>query len=126
MNRVVLGLAGAVVLMIGLASLVAPVAFHESNGITGAGTGLLNETRGTGGGLIGLGAIVLAGAFVPRLAVFSAVAGSVVYLGFGLGRVVSLAADGSPGGGLILAAVVEIALGLACGFVLLGSPRKVQ
>ena len=122
MRALVLGIAGAVAVLIGAASLIAPAAFSGFSDIS-----LLNETRGTGGGLIGIGAIILAGAFVPRLAAFSALAGTVVYLGYGLGRVISAAADGSPGGRLILAAAVEIALGLVCGFVLLrtrSAPRS--
>ncbi|WP_328477875.1 DUF4345 family protein [Actinoplanes sp. NBC_00393] len=76
-------------------------------------------TRATGGGLIGAGALILTGAFSARFTTAAAIAGTVVYLGFGLGRLVSTAVDGSPGSSLILAAVVELGLGAACAVPLL-------
>lgn len=113
-TTVILALSGAVLTLVGLFGLVAPVPFHEANGIEGTGVALLNETRGTGGGLFGAGLIVLAGAVRRRLATTAALIGATVYLGYGLGRLVSVAVDGSPGGGLLVAAAVEITLGLAC------------
>ena len=87
-----------------------------------AGASLLSETRAAGALLLATGIVVLLGAFVPRLARTAAAAGAVGYLATVLARVISLAADGSPGGSLLFAAAVELALGLAC-LHLLRPPR---
>ena len=49
-----------------------------------------------------------------QLGIFAAAVGAAGYLATVLGRVVGLAVDGSPGGSLLFAAVVELLLGLAC------------
>jgi hypothetical protein len=48
------------------------------------------------------------------MAGFSALLGAALYLGYGVGRVVSTLVDGSPGGSLLGAMAVELLLGLAC------------
>jgi hypothetical protein len=113
--RAVLTVSGLVIVLIGGASLVAPVWFRETNGIrVEAGAALLSETRAAGALLLAVGVVVVLGAFVPRLARTSAAAGAIGYLATVLARVVGLAVDGSPGGSLLFATVVESALGLAC------------
>jgi hypothetical protein len=113
--RIVLSVSGLVIMLIGGASLVAPVWFREANGIRiESGAALLSETRAAGALLLAVGVVVLLGAFVPRLARIAALAGAVGYLATVLARVISLAVDGSPGGSLLFAGAVELALGLAC------------
>jgi hypothetical protein len=122
-GRIVLAVSGLVIVLIGGASMFAPVWFREVNGIRmGPDVALLSETRAAGALLLAAGVTVLIGAFVPRLARTAAVVGAVGYLVTALARLVSLAADGSPGSGLLFAAVVELALGLACA-ALLRAPR---
>ncbi|GGL39495.1 DUF4345 domain-containing protein [Planomonospora parontospora] len=110
---------GLVVFLIGAATLLAPAALHGLNGIElGVEPGLLSEVRAAGGALLASGVLIGLGAFVPRLAFTAALLGTVTYLAYGLSRVLSIAVDGMPGSGLVLAAAVETALGLACALVL--------
>ena len=55
--------------------------------------------------------LVLAGAFVPTLAHTSTLVAATVYLGYGASRVLAFALDGTPAPGLVVAAIVELAIG---------------
>lgn len=117
--RIVLALAGLTMLVIGVAGLVSPRAFHAANGIDlGPGNAVLNESRAAAGALVATGMLVALGAFLARLTGHAAVVGAAMYLGYALARLLSIAVDGAPGSSLTVAAVVELALGLACLLVL--------
>jgi hypothetical protein len=121
--RAVLTMSGLVIVLIGGAGMIAPVWFREASGIRiESGAALLSETRAAGALLFAVGMVVLLGAFVPRLTRTAAAAGAVGYLATVAARLISLAVDGSPGGSLLFATVVELALGLAC-LHLLRPPR---
>lgn len=116
---------GVVLLGIGGASLVAPVAFHASSGISlGESRSVLSEARAVGGSLLGVGAVVLLGAFVSRLAFTASVLGAVMYVSYGLSRLLSMAVDGLPAQELVLATVVELILGLLCVAALVAHRRR--
>ncbi|WP_437537650.1 DUF4345 domain-containing protein [Sorangium sp. So ce726] len=116
---------GLVLFGIGGASLVAPVAFHASSGISlGESSSLLSETRAVGGSLLGAGAVILLGAFVSRLAFTASVLGAVMYLSYGLSRLLSMAVDGMPAQELVLATAVELILGLLCVAALVAHRRR--
>jgi hypothetical protein len=94
-------------------------AFHRANGIDpGGGASLLSEARAAGGALLTTGVLIMLGAFVARLTFTAAVLGTAVCLSYGLARLLSLAWDGRPAGNLMVAAVVELLLGIACVFAL--------
>lgn len=115
----VLFVAGLVLLVVGAAGLTVPAAFHDANGIDAvADAGLLSEARAAGGVLLAAGAFVVVGAFVARFAVAAAWVGAVCYLAYGLSRLLGMAIDGMPGSGLVMAAAVELALAVACAYVL--------
>ncbi|MEV7006738.1 DUF4345 domain-containing protein [Streptosporangium sp. NPDC051022] len=117
--RFILVLSGLVVIGIGAASLFTPVAFHGVNGIElGGDAGLLSETRAAGGALLATGVLITLGAFVSRLAFTATAVGAVIYLSYGLSRVLSIALDGMPSNGLVLATVLEVVIGAACAFAL--------
>jgi uncharacterized protein with PQ loop repeat len=59
------------------------------------------------------------GAFVAKLTFTSAVISIVMYLSYGISRILSIAVDGMPAEGLVLATVVEIIIGLVGVFALL-------
>jgi len=125
--------AGLVLLGIGGASLVAPVAFHASSGISlGESRSVLSEARAAGGSLLGAGAVILLGAFVSRLAFTASVLGAVMYVSYGLSRLLSMAVDGMPAQELVLATAVELIIGLLCAATLVahrrhaGGPTQVE
>lgn len=112
--QVILAVAGLVLAAVGSALLLAPAAMHGSNGVDlGDDASLLSEARAPGGALLVLGAIVVAGAFVRRLRLPAAMIAAAVYLAYGLSRLLSMALDGMPAPGLVVAAGLEIAFGVA-------------
>ncbi|MEV4477423.1 MULTISPECIES: DUF4345 domain-containing protein [Nonomuraea] len=124
-HSVLLFVAGLVLIVIGAANLFAPVAFHQANGImVVADAGLLSETRAAGGVLLTAGVFIMVGAFSTRFAVAAAAVGATGYLAYALSRLLGIALDGVPAGGLVLAAVVESVLGLACAYSLLRRSRE--
>ncbi|GAA0825443.1 DUF4345 domain-containing protein [Streptosporangium amethystogenes subsp. fukuiense] len=123
--RLILLVSGVVAVGIGAATLFAPAAFHGANGIElGSDAGLLSETRAAGGALLAAGALILLGAFVARLAFTATVVGAATYLAYGLSRLLSIALDGIPASGLVLAAALELIIGLACAFALVRDRRQ--
>lgn len=114
-QKAILFLAGATSVGIGTAILIFPVAFHASYGITlGSDPSLLSEIRAPGGALLVMGLFMLAGLVRPGFANVSRWIAAAVLLSYGLARLLSLALDGMPDEGLLIAAVFEIAIGLLC------------
>lgn len=110
---------------IGLGStiLVAPVAFYAGYGLDLAGqVTLLNEMRSHGLSLLAAGLFIGAGAFVRRLENPALLVAAVVYLGYGLSRLVAIILDGRPADGMVLAMAIELAAG-ALAAVLYASRR---
>lgn len=123
--KVVLFLSGLLLIVVGTASLFAPVAFKAGAGIDLEGNvNLLNEVRGYGGILLGCGILILLGAFIPNLSYTSNIVSIVVYLFFGAGRVVSILLDGMPADALIKATAAEIIFGLLGVFAFLKYRKK--
>ncbi|MFC1672870.1 DUF4345 domain-containing protein [Pseudomonadota bacterium] len=115
----VLSISGLIAIGFGGTILIAPEAFYATYGITlGHDPSQLNEIRASGGALLGLGLVIAAGAIWSQLTFASIVASSAVYLSYGLSRLVSLALDGSPNDGLIVAAVLELGIGVVSLFTL--------
>ena len=112
---IALGLAGITALGIGSLILVAPHAFYAGYGIDpGRDASLLSEMRAPGACLAALGAVMLAGIVRPALRHAAVVAALTVFLAFPAGRVVGLAVDGMPSGGILGALVLEIAIAALC------------
>lgn len=110
-QKISLGISGITALMIGAFILVAPQAFYASYGITLApDPNMLSELRGPGAGLAALGGLMLAGLARPGIAPVALAAALAVYLAFPVGRLVSLALDGVPGGSVLGALAIEIAI----------------
>ncbi|MBO4207320.1 DUF4345 domain-containing protein [Micromonospora echinofusca] len=113
--RTVLLGAGSIVAGIGAAGLFSPAAFHRANGVDlGGDISLLSEVRAAGGALLAAGVLIMLGAVVARWMSTAAALGAVVYLSYGLSRVLGIAVDGVPADGLVIATGAEIVLGLAC------------
>ena len=110
--KLVLLVSGLLAAGVGGAILIAPADFYATYGIKlGGDASLANEVRAPGGALLATGALMLAGVFVARLAVVSTVIAAAVYLSYGLSRLLSMAVDGSPDGGLVGAAAFELTIG---------------
>lgn len=95
--------------------LFAPDAFYSGYGIDiGSDASLASELKAPAGLLLIAGLIMLAGVFRVEFAVPSLAMATMIYLSYGLSRLLSMAIDGVPHGGLVSAAVLEIALGAVC------------
>ena len=118
--RLVLFGSGLVAVAIAVAILFAPAAFYAGYGIdvTGDAT-LANELKAPAGALLVAGLVIFAGAFRRELAVVSLTTAAVVYLSYGLSRVMSIAIDGVPHSGMVNAAGVELVIGAICLLTLL-------
>ena len=63
---------------------------------------------------------------MERMAFTAAVVATVLYLSYGLSRVISIVLDGMPVEQLVLVAVMEIAIGLVCALFLIRLPASVS
>jgi len=100
---------------IATAILFAPDAFYAGYGIdTGSNVSLANELKAPAGMLLITGLLMLAGVVRTELTVASLGTASLIYLSYGLSRLLSMAIDGIPHSGLVSAAVLELAIGLIC------------
>lgn len=107
-----LALAGVIGIGLGGLILLVPLPFYAGYGLDLAGqVTLLNEMRSHGISLMVLGGIIASGAFVPRLASFSLLAATGLYLSYGVSRLIAVALDGRPADGLLLATAIELAIG---------------
>jgi len=121
MQRAILALGGLVGIGIGLAMLLIPDTFHGSAGIVlDENASLMSEMRAFGGVLVALSLVVLLGSVISQLTFTAAVVASLVYLSYGLSRLLSMAIDGMPSEMLVGATALEILMGLACVGVLMG------
>ena len=117
--KTILIISGLIASGIGVAILFAPAAFYAIYGIElGSDVSLLNEIRAPGAALLASGILIISGAFVEKLAFTAVVVSTLLYLSYGLSRVMSIAIDGMPVEGLVQAAILEIIIGLACVFAL--------
>lgn len=95
--------------------LFAPDAFYAGYGIdTGSNVSLANELKAPAGMLLIAGLLMLAGVVRTELAGESLATASLIYLSYGLSRLLSMATDGIPHSGLVSAAILEITIGAIC------------
>ncbi len=120
MTRVTLIVAGLIATVVGISILLVPAAFHATNGIVlGDNASLLSEIRAPGAALLASGVLVVCGAFVEKLTFSALLLATVLYLAYGVSRIISIALDGMPANGLVAVAVLELAVGLVCARALL-------
>ncbi|HKO51924.1 MAG TPA: DUF4345 domain-containing protein [Polyangiaceae bacterium] len=122
--RLILGLAGIVACAIGSAILLFPLHFYAEVLPTGATSpSLLSDLRAAGAVVLAGGLVTLVGAFSDRFSVVAAWSSSSLYLSYGAARLLGWLLDGPPTPTWMWAAAVELALGLACVWVLSRSLR---
>ena len=78
--------------------------------------GLLSEARATGGVLVGFGLVIILGAFNLRLSYTSTIVSIVIFLGFGIARLIGFGLDGNPGEDVIQGIIFEFVLRLLAVF----------
>jgi hypothetical protein len=111
--RTLLVISGLILIGVGGAILFMPVVFYAANGIDlGGNFSLLNEIRPPGGALLASGVVIISGAFILQLTFTSLVLSILIYLSYGLSRILSMALDGIPDGTLVMATGLEMILGL--------------
>jgi len=112
-------IAGLIGIVIGVGMAFVPVVFQSSAGITlGENVSLLSETRSPGSLLLVGSLIVLVSVFKSSLRYIALVLTSLMYLGYGVGRIISLIVDGLPHQSLLIALVFELLVGGIAFFVL--------
>ena len=123
--KAILIVLGLLLMGIGLWRLFDPIGFFQNSGITlDNQAGLLSEARATGGAVVGFGLLILLGAFIQKLSYTSTIAAIVLFLGFGVARLIGFAMDGNPGDPLMQGIIIEFALGLIGVFALLKYREK--
>lgn len=128
MLKTVLFVSGLIATGVGGLILFTPQTLYAASGIElGHNISQLSEVRAAGGALFASGVLIMSGAFVARLAFTSAMVSTVLYLSYGVSRVLSMAIDGMPSDGLVQATVLEMAIGLTGVFVLVkyGYPDRI-
>lgn len=124
MQKAVLLVAGATAVFIGGSILVSPDAFYSAYGISLPGdVSLTNELRASGGSVVMLGLLILAGLVFARLALVSTLLAAAMFLAYGATRLASLGLDGQPDAGLVTAMIAELVIGGA-GLAALMAARK--
>ena len=118
--KTILIISGLIAAGIGGAILFTPVAFHASSGIElGRNVSLFSEVRAPGGALMASGIVIMLGAFIAELTFSSIVISLMMYLSYGISRILSMLIDGMPDEGIVVAALVELVVGLVSIFALL-------
>ena len=119
LTKIALAVSGVIATGVGVGVLFAPHAFHAAAGIMlGKDVNLLNEMRSSGGMVLVSGLFILLGAIRAKVAYLALVVSSVLYLSYGLSRLVSLAADGIPNGSMLQILVLELVIGGICAILL--------
>jgi len=112
-NRVLLGLGSAIAVILSLAILFVPTAFYAGYDIDVVGaTNLLNELKAPALVILALGMMQAFGAFQHQYHRLGIGAGLLLYLGFGLSRLIAMATDGPPSAALVAVATTELVIGL--------------
>ena len=92
--------------------LVDPIGFYIFSGLElSDDAGLLSEVRGAGGIIMASGLVVALGVFRHAWSRSSVMLAALVFLSFGLARLLGIALDGSPGAEVIQGMAIELVLG---------------
>ncbi|MEM5493871.1 DUF4345 domain-containing protein [Hoeflea sp. AS16] len=123
-QKAVLLIAGLTAIFIGGSILASPDTFYAAYGISLAGdVSLTNELRASGGSVVMLGVLVLAGLAFTRFALASTLLAAAMFMTYGATRLLSIGLDGQPDAGLSTAMIAELVIGLA-GLAALIAARK--
>ena len=103
---------GGNLIVIGSWRLLDPISFALTNDMDLNGQiSLINEARGAAGTIVGFGILIVLGVFIKRLTYTSAIVGPILYLGYGLARLLSFTIDGYPGEMAMVGMIGEFIVG---------------
>ncbi len=112
---IILSLSSLLLVFVGLSRLTNPIKTYQKNsGITLSNdVNLLNEMRGVGAVMLCAGIITVLGIFIPLLTFTSFIVGTLIFIGFAIGRFASIASDGKPNKQISQGIGFELFLGAA-------------
>ena len=110
---IVLSLSGLLLTMVGLFRLSNPIGTYSKNsGISIANdVNLLNEVRAVSALMLCSGIIILLGTIFSQVTVASLLIATLILIGFGIGRTISIGIDGKPNKLIFQGLITEIVLG---------------
>ena len=113
LNIVTLSLSALLLTMVGALRISNPIKNYAKNsGITLANdVDLLNEMRGVSAVMLCAGLILASGIFIEQMTFASFVVGTLIFLGFAVGRFVGIATDGKPNKQIMMGLFTELVLG---------------
>jgi len=112
-NTAILSISGLLLLFVGASRLINPVGTYAKNsGIKlEKEVNLLNEVRGISSVMLFGGIIILLGIIIPQLTLTSFIVATLIFLGFAIGRFISIGLDGRPNKLIIVGIGSELILG---------------
>lgn len=118
---IILSLSSLLLIFVGIMRLSNPVkTYLKNSGIKLENdASLLNEMRGVAAVMLCAGIIVLFGTFTERLTFTSHFVASLIFIGFVIGRLISLKIDGKPSSQITQGIIFELVLGAANIFCLM-------
>ena len=117
--KVILFLLGLVLIVLGTWRLTNPVNFYANSGIILSNdVSMLNEVRAAGGAIVGIGILIMLGVFIDKLTYTSTVVSIVIFLSYGIARILAMAMDGNPGEKIMQGIIFEFVFGIAGVFAL--------
>lgn len=117
--KAILFFLGFILTALGSWRLFDPISFFENSAlILSDDSGILNEARATGGVVVGFGLLILSGVFIPKLSFTSTIVAVVLFLSFGIARLVGFGLDGDPQEGMIQGMIFEFVFGTLALFAL--------
>lgn len=118
---VVLSLSALMLTFVGVMRLSNPIkTYLKNSGIRLENdASLLNEMRGVSAVMLSAGIIITIGLFVEKLTFTSHIIASLIFIGFAMGRLLSLKVDGKPSKQIAQGILFELVLGAANIFCLI-------
>ena len=117
----VLSLSALMLVFVGVMRLSNPIkTYLKNSGIRLENdASLLNEMRGVSAVMLSAGIIIALGIFIEKLTFTSQFIASLIFIGFAIGRLISLKIDGKPSKQITQGILFELVLGVANVFCLI-------
>ncbi len=112
---IILSLSALMLLFVGAMRLANPIKTYLKNSRIKLenDVNLLNEMRGVSAVMLCGGIVISLGTIIPGLTLASFVVASLIFVGFAVGRFISIAVDGKPNKQILQGIVFEFVLGAA-------------